>query len=147
MFATITIAVCHCGAGCLLGDLIGEWIVFATNATINGKGLWVEWLLDYGFALLLGIFFQYFSIAPMTGQYGPLTIIRAAKADFLSLTFFEIGLFGWMAIFQAGIWHWNIPMNTVTYWWMMQVGMFLGHWTAFPINWWLITKGIKEPCA
>lgn len=147
MFATITIAVCHCGAGCLLGDLIGEWIVFATNASINGKGLWVEWLLDYGFALLLGIFFQYFSIAPMTGQYGPLTIIRAAKADFLSLTFFEIGLFGWMAIFQAGIWKWNIPMNTVTYWWMMQVGMFLGHWTAFPINWWLITKGIKEPCA
>jgi hypothetical protein len=30
---------------------------------------------------------------------------------------------------------------------MMQIGMFLGHWTAFLVNWWLITKNIKEPCA
>ncbi len=30
---------------------------------------------------------------------------------------------------------------------IVQVGMFLGHWTAFPINWWLIKKNIKEPCA
>jgi hypothetical protein len=25
-----------------------------------------------------------------------------------------------------------------------QVGMFFGHWTAFPINWWLITSKVKE---
>jgi hypothetical protein len=24
MFPTVTIAVCHCGAGCLLGDIVGE---------------------------------------------------------------------------------------------------------------------------
>lgn len=70
-----------------------------------------------------------------------------------------------MAIFQVAIFDWRLEMNTVTYWWMMQVslamramefvrslhdlqiGMFLGHWTAFPINWWLIKSGIKEPCA
>jgi hypothetical protein len=45
MFATVTIAVCHCGTGCLLGDLIGEWIVFGANTTINGRGIWVEFLL------------------------------------------------------------------------------------------------------
>jgi hypothetical protein len=63
----------------------------------------VDELLDYAFALLFGIFFQYFSIAPMSGDYGPKSLWRAAKADFLSLTFFEIGLFGWMAIFQLAI--------------------------------------------
>ncbi len=103
----------------------------------------------------------------MAGEYGPKTLYRAAKADFLSLAFFEIGLFGWMAIFQIAIFRWGLQMNTVTYWWMMQVrypkspwncplrrwltalqvGMFLGHWTAFPINWWLIKANIKEPCA
>jgi len=77
--------------------------------------------VDFGFALLFGIFFQYFSIAPMSGNYGPTTIYRAAKADFLSLTFFEVGLFGWMAIFQIAIFEWRLEMNTVTYWWMMQV--------------------------
>ncbi|KAH8756947.1 hypothetical protein BGZ57DRAFT_944681 [Hyaloscypha finlandica] len=127
MFPTVTIAVCHCGAGCLLGDIVGEWLVFGTNATLD----------DYAFALLFGIVFQYFSIAPMSGDYGPKTLWRAAKADFLSLTFFEIGLFGWMAIFQFGIFGQGLGMDNV-------VGMFFGHWTAFPINWWLITSKVKE---
>jgi hypothetical protein len=83
----------------------------------------------------------------MSGEYGWKTIVRAAKADFLSLSFFEIGLFGWMAIFQFAIFHEELPMNGVVYWWMMQIGMFLGHWTAFPINYWLIKEEIKEPCA
>lgn len=147
MFATVTVAVCHCGSGCLLGDLIGEWIVFGTHAQVNGKEIWVEFLLDYAFALIIGILFQYWSIAPMSGEYGMRTVIRAAKADFLSLTFFEIGLFGWMAIFQLAIFKSRLPMDGVVYWWMMQIGMFLGHWTSFPINWWLIKAGIKEPCA
>jgi hypothetical protein len=45
MFATITVAVCHCGAGCLLGDIVGEWLVYGTNAQINGKGIWPEFLI------------------------------------------------------------------------------------------------------
>lgn len=45
MFATITVAVCHCGAGCVLGDIIGEWLVFGTMATINGRTLWPEYLI------------------------------------------------------------------------------------------------------
>lgn len=57
----------------------------------------------------------------MAGEYGPKTFYRAAKADILSLIFFELGLFGWMAIFQIAIFDWKLPMTTVTYWWMMQV--------------------------
>jgi len=161
MFAIITVAVCHCGAGCVLGDIVGEWLIYGAGAEINGRALWVEYLVgtfvafksrcterinfdlvrlcdiasvilelekrfltrgvDFGFALLFGIFFQYFSIAPMSSNFGPATIYRAAKADFLSLTFFEVGLFGWMAIFQIAIFQWRLEMTTVTYWWMMQV--------------------------
>lgn len=147
MFATVTIAVCHCGAGCLLGDIVGEWLVFGTNATLGSLSIGPEFLIDYAFALTFGIVFQYFSIAPMSGDYGPHTLWRAAKADFLSLTFFEIGLFGWMAIFQFAIFGQRLGMDNVVYWWMMQIGMFFGHWTAFPINWWLITTKVKERMA
>lgn len=28
-----------------------------------------------------------------------------------------------------------------------QDGIFLGHWTAIPINWWLIKAKVKKPCA
>jgi hypothetical protein len=57
----------------------------------------------------------------MSGDYGPKTLWRAAKADFLSLTFFEIGLFSWMAIFQFAIFNEKLGMDNVVYWWMMQV--------------------------
>jgi hypothetical protein len=165
LWATILVGVSHCGAGCVLGDLVGEWLVFGTGVMIRGQGLWPELLIDYAFALFFGIFFQYFSIAPMSGEYGLKTLIRAAKADILSLTAFEIGLFGWMVAYQVGIWNYRLEMNTWVcqttvfnyflskltqlqlYWWMMQVGMFLGFWTAAPVNWWLITRNIKEPCA
>ena len=78
---------------------------------------------DYGFALLFGILFQYYSIAPMSGEYGPFTLWRAFKADILSLTAFQVGLYGWMAIYQIGIWNFKLGMDNVVYWWMMQVGM------------------------
>jgi hypothetical protein len=147
LWATILIGVSHCGAGCVIGDLVGEWLVFGTGITINGRDIWPCLLLDYGFALLFGIIFQYFSIAPMSGEYGLKTVVRAAKADILSLTAFEVGLFGWMVAYQAGIWNYRLMMNTWVYWWMMQVGMFIGAGTAAPMNWWLITRNIKEPCA
>ena len=147
MWATVAIGVSHCGAGCVLGDIVGEWLVYGTGATINGQSIWAELLVDYGFALLFGIVFQYFSIAPMSGDYGPRSIVRAMKADILSLTSFEIGLFGWMVAYQVGIWDYQLPMDSAAYWWMMQVGMLLGFGTAVPVNWWLIKKGIKEPCA
>ncbi|KAF2663893.1 hypothetical protein BT63DRAFT_430142 [Microthyrium microscopicum] len=147
LWATILIGVSHCGAGCVLGDIVGEWLVYGTEATIRDHDIWPCLLVSYAFALLFGIVFQYLSIAPMSGQWGPKTVWRAAKADVLSLTFFEIGAFGWMIVYQVGIWNYRLEMTTWTYWWQMQVAMFLGFWTAAPINWWLITRGVKEPCA
>ena len=94
MWATVLVGVSHCGAGCVLGDIVGEWLVYGSGAMINGAELWPALLVDYAFALLFGIVFQYFSIAPMSGEYGPKTVWRAAKADFLSLTSFEVGAFG-----------------------------------------------------
>lgn len=123
-WATVLISVSHCGAGCILGDLVGEWLVYGTGVSINGQTLWPALLIDYAFALLFGIVFQYFSIAPMSGQYGPKTFVRAAKADFLSLTAFQLGLFGWMVAYQVGIWKYQLQTNSFVYWWQMQVRRF-----------------------
>jgi len=38
------------------------------------------------------------------------------------------------------------PMpNQPAFWFMMQVGMLVGFITAYPMNWWLVRVGIKEP--
>ncbi len=99
MWAIVMIGVSYCRAGCVLGDIVGEWLVYSTNTTINGQYIWVELLVDYGFVLLFGIIFQYFSIAPMSRDYGLKLLVRAIKADILSLTSFEIGLFGWIVAY------------------------------------------------
>ena len=144
-WATVLIGVSHCGAGCVLGDLVGEWLVYGTSASIRDESIWAELLIDYAFALLFGIVFQYFSIAPMSGHYGPRTIWRAAKADVLSLTSFEIGAFGWMVVYQVGIWEYRLEMTTWTYWWMMQAGMAMGFMTAAPVNWVSKFPGVHSP--
>ena len=117
MWATVMVGVSHCGAGCVLGDIVGEWLVYGTGASINGQSIWAELLIDYAFALLFGIAFQYFSIAPMSGEYGIKTVWRAAKADILSLTSFEVGAFAWMIMYQVGIFDYKLSMLTWTYWW------------------------------
>lgn len=145
-YAVTATGVSHCGAGCTLGDIIAEFAVFGLGATVAGLTLGAEYIGDYIAAIALGIAFQYFAIAPMRGLSLRKGLIEAVKADVASLTAFEIGLFGWMALmffvfFPAP--HHLTPASPV-YWFLMQIGMIAGFFTAWPVNTWLIRSGIKE---
>ncbi|OBI00451.1 DUF4396 domain-containing protein [Mycobacterium sp. E2733] len=144
-WATTAIGVSHCGAGCTLGDIIAEFAVFAIGLELLGRALLPEYIGDYVAALALGILFQYFAIAPMRGLGLRKGLVEAAKADVLSLTAFEVGLFGWMAV-TAFVLFPSSPLHpdTAAYWFLMQVGMIIGFATAWPANVWLIRRGIKE---
>ena len=138
-------AVSHCGAGCTLGDVGGEWIVFATGWTIAGATLWPEMILDFPLAWTLGVLFQYFTIVPMREDLGKLKGLWVSiRADTLSIVSFQIGLFGWMILSAKAIWQPPLHIDTAAHWWMMQIGMILGYFTSWPVNRWLIRKGWKE---
>jgi hypothetical protein len=143
----IATEVSHCGSGCALGDVISEFVVFALALAIAGLTLGAEYVGDYVLALILGIIFQYFAIAPMRGLGVKDGLTAAVKADFISLTAFEIGLFGWMAIMTFVLFpapHELMP-NSAAFWLLMQVGMIIGYFTSWPANVWLIKRGIKVP--
>ena len=145
-YAATAVGVSHCGAGCTLGDIIAEWAVFGLGATVAGLSLGAQYIADYIAALALGIVFQYFAIAPMRGLSLRKGLIEAAKADVASLTAFEIGLFGWMALMTFVFFpapHQLHPDSPV-YWFLMQIGMIVGFFTAWPVNTRLIRAGIKE---
>jgi Domain of unknown function (DUF4396) len=146
-WATIAIEVSHCGSGCTLGDLISEWLIFAFAITVAGSTLVAEYIGDYVFAVTLGIVFQYFAIAPMRGLGLWDGLKAAAKADVISLTFFEIGLFAWMAqmafVFFPAPNH--LMPDSIAFWLMMQVGMIIGYFSSWPANVWLVKRGIKVP--
>jgi hypothetical protein len=137
------VGVSHCGAGCTLGDIAGEWMVLAFAWKLFGDDLYAAYVVDFGLAFLLGIAFQYFSIAPMRGLGVKDGIIAALKADTASIITFEIGLFGWMALSHFILFP-GTGVESWVHWFMMQVGMMLGFLTSYPANWLLLRAGIKE---
>jgi Domain of unknown function (DUF4396) len=141
----VGVGATHCGSGCTLGDLVAEWIVFAAPIVIFGQKIFGSWLLDYIFAYLFGIAFQYFTIKPMKDLSPGQGLWVAIKADTLSLTAWQVGMYGWMAIATFLIFGHEIDKTSPVFWFMMQIAMLAGFLTAFPVNWWLIRKGVKEP--
>jgi hypothetical protein len=146
-WAMMATEVSHCGSGCVLGDVISEFGIYALALTVAGSTLGAEYLGDYLLALAFGIAFQYFAIAPMRGLGLRDGLKAAAKADVISLTFFEIGLFGWMAVMTFVLFpapHQLMP-NSAAFWFLMQIGMIIGYATSWPANVWLVKRGIKVP--
>ena len=144
----MAIEVSHCGSGCTVGDLISEWVIYALALTIAGRTLFAEYLGDYVLAVAFGIVFQFFAIAPMRGLGVRDGLKAAAKADVISLTFFEIGLFGWMAVmafvfFPAPN---DLMPNSIAFWFLMQLGMIIGYFTSWPANVWLVRRGSRSRC-
>ena len=142
-------AVSHCGAGCTLGDITAEWLVVTLAITWFGKWsghtLPEELLLDFLFAWTFGIAFQYFTIAPMSGEKGPKGVWHAIRVDTASIVAFQVGLFAWMAFFMLVLWpHHGIKIDSPDFWFQMQIGMICGFFTAWPVNKWLVSRGIKE---
>ena len=146
----------HCGSGCTLGDIVAESLVFLVPSmavwfgwhSLFGDRIFAVWIVDYIFAYAFGVVFQYFTIAPMRGlSLGP-GLWAAIKADTLSLSAWQFGMYGFMAFADfylfgtvLGI---RLTTDSVEFWFMMQIAMLCGFATAYPMNWWLIRIGVKE---
>lgn len=136
--------VTHCGAGCTLGDVIAEFGVFFLGLTIAGATIWPAFIADFVMAYSLGIVFQYFSIVPMRGLGFKEGVIAAIKADTLSIAVYEAGMFVWMALVYFVFFHPHLKPTQPAYWLMMQIAMIFGFATSYPMNRWLIKRGLKE---
>lgn len=135
----------HCGAGCVLADIITEFTVFGLGATLLGQELYASYLWDFIAAWLLGIVFQYFTIKPMRNLSVGKGIWAAIKADTLSILTFQVGMYGWMAlVFFKFFPQPHLHPNEPAYWLMMQIAMLFGYVTALPVNWLLVKVGWKE---
>jgi Domain of unknown function (DUF4396) len=143
-YSSVAVSATHCGAGCVLGDVIAEFAIFFTAFTILGSTLAAEFVGDYILAYAFGIAFQFFAIVPMRHLSLLPGLQAAVKADTLSLTAFEVGLFGWMALSYFVLFHPPLMPNQPAFWFMMQIGMVIGYVTSYPANWFLIRTRIKE---
>lgn len=116
--------------------------------TIFSHKLFSGFVLAFILALIIGVSFQYFAIVPMKHLSRKEGIIAAIKADTLSLSCWQIGMYATVALCQLSLFpHFfggEVLPTTPVFWLMMQVAMLVGFCTAYPMNWWLIKTGIKE---
>lgn len=144
--AQVAVGTSHCGAGCTVADVLTEFGIAASGLVLFGSVLWTEYLLDYVVAWAVGIAFQYFATKPMRDDLKLAGAVWAAiKADTLSITAFQIGMYAWMAL----VFYKLFPSPHLTpfdprYWCMMQIAMICGFATSYPMNRFLIGKGLKE---
>lgn len=140
----VAVAATHCGAGCTLGDICAEWIHVALPFTIAGLAIFGAWTVDYALALAFGIGFQYFTIVPMRHLPPAKGLLQALKADVLSLTAWQVGMYGWMGLMRFVVLGQEIAKTDPVFWFLMQIAMACGFLTSYPVNWWLVRSGIKE---
>jgi Domain of unknown function (DUF4396) len=146
----------HCGAGCTLGDIVVEGIALALPSialwfgygTLFSTRMFALWIPDFLLAFLFGIGFQYWSIVPMR-HLSPSDGLKAAvKADILSISAWQVGMYGGMALIQF-LWFQRLFGGLATadqpeFWFAMQIAMLAGFCTSYPMNWLLVRTGVKE---
>ncbi|AQP53119.1 hypothetical protein CBF34_02600 [Vagococcus penaei] len=156
MPVSVFVGTCHCGAGCTLADLMIETLLFFFPSlyVIGGyhwlfqERLYAGFVWAFVLAYIIGVTFQYLAIVPMKHLGRKEGIKAAIKADTLSLTAWQVGMYATVAFCQLWLFpNWfgsSIEANTPVFWFMMQIAMLIGFCTAYPMNWFLIKKGIKE---
>jgi hypothetical protein len=149
-------AAAHCGAGCTLGDIVAETLALLAPGLLAwfgwpglfGQRIFAVWVLDFLFAFAFGIVFQYFTIKPMRGLSPAQGLVQALKADALSLTAWQVGMYGAMAVAQFALFRplfgAMVEATSPVFWFVMQIAMIAGFLTALPVNAWLLKRGIKE---
>lgn len=141
----LVLSTLHCGAGCTLADISGEWLMYIVPVSIGGSLVAGTWVTEYILALIFGVGFQYAAIRGMERIGRGKAILRAAKADFLSLTAWQAGMYIWLAFVIFGMGDGTpLPRTSFTFWFMMQVAMCVGFLLALPVNALLIRMGIKK---
>ncbi|HEX6802547.1 MAG TPA: DUF4396 domain-containing protein [Terriglobales bacterium] len=146
----VAVAVSHCGAGCVLGDIIGEATLFVAGGSLStrvaGSDFATRVVFDFILAYILGIVFQYFTIIPMQSRKPGKGILAAMRVNTISILAFEFGMFAWMALSRFVLFPVprRIHPNVAVFWFMMQIAMIVGWFTAYPANVWLLRKGWKE---
>ena len=129
---------------CVAGDATGI-VLAATVTAILGLPMWIDLLVEYaaGFGFGLLIFQALFMKDMMGGSYA-----RALRLSFLpewlSMNMMMAGMIPVMVAGMMGRDMRAMEPSQLLYWGVMSLGVSIGFATAYPVNWWLVAKGLKH---
>ncbi|MBI1220758.1 MAG: DUF4396 domain-containing protein [Rhodobacteraceae bacterium] len=129
----------HCVAGDGIGILAGAVIAsFLTLPHLADVAL--EYLLGFGFGWSI---FQALFMRGMVGGSYRKSLTSTFIPEFLSMNVLMTGMVLTVALGRMLI---GRPLNPLApdFWFVMSVALLVGFVLAYPMNWWLVAKGLKH---
>jgi len=129
----------HCAAGDGIGIIAGAVI---------GSILAISGLLDFGLEYLLGFgfgwaFFQAYAMKEMAGGSYTKSLKMSFLPEFLSMNLLMTGMILTMSIMKPIIVGSGNPLRP-EFWFVISMALIVGFIFAYPMNWWLVSNGMKH---
>lgn len=133
-------SVIHCAAG----DATGIVVAAAVTGAL-GLPMWVDLIVEYvaGFAFGLFIFQSLFMRDMMGGSYRD-ALRRSLLPEWLSMNFMMAGMFPTMVLLMMGRDMRAMEPTELIFWGTMSAAVAVGILVAYPINVWMVNKGLKH---
>lgn len=129
----------HCVAGDATGIILSAAVVYHFGLS-NGLDLIVEYLAAFVFGLL--IFQALFMIKMYNGDYW-LAVRKTFFAETVSMNCVMLGMFPAMMLLKKVFTEAESPLQ-IEFWFVMSLATIAGMITAYPINSWMVKKGLKH---
>jgi hypothetical protein len=129
---------------CVSGDAAGV-IIAATVTGLLGLPMWFDMTAEYvlGFAFGLFIFQSLFMKDVMGLTYGA-ALKTSVIPEWVSMNAMMAGMFPTMVAVMMGRDMRAMDPHEPLYWGTMALSIGVGFVTAYPVNWWLVSKGLKH---
>jgi hypothetical protein len=129
----------HCAAGDGLGIIAGAVIAAAWRLPP-----WADFALEYGLGFGFGwTVFQALAMRDMAGGNYLRSLRQTFLPEFLSMNMLMAGMVVTMHILMPRIAGSADPL-AAGFWFVMSMALIVGFIVAYPVNWWLVAKGMKH---
>jgi hypothetical protein len=129
----------HCAAGDGIGIIAGAALA-AQWRLPAWADLTLEYVLGFGFGWAI---FQAFAMRDMAGGDYLRSLRETFLPEFLSMNLLMAGMAVTMHSLMPHI-HGSADPLAWEFWFVMSMALIVGFILAYPINWWLVAKGLKH---
>jgi hypothetical protein len=128
----------HCVAGDGLGILVGATIA-AYYTFSRPVDIALEYALGFGFGWTI---FQALFMRDMAGSYRQ-ALAKTFLPEFVSMNLLMAGMMPIASLGRIVVGGMPNPL-TPEFWFVMSMALLVGFVVAYPINWWLVARGLKH---
>jgi hypothetical protein len=129
---------------CVSGDAAGV-IIAATVTGLLGLPMWFDMAAEYVFGFAFGLFiFQSLFMKDIMGVSYGTALRQSFIPEWVSMNAMMAGMFPTMVAIMMGRDMRAMDPRELLYWGTMALAIGVGFVTAYPVNWWLVSRGLKH---